>query len=195
MVAAARDTLDRGNACSPTSGFHHACYSTGIGFCTFNGLMVAVLKLRDEEVVERAGVLDCDWHCGNGTDSIIRQLRLHDFVTHRSSGAELFGGGATDYYEWLERSLDAIWQAEVDLVLYQAGADAHCDDPIGWPLDNEALARRDAIVFEYCQAKSLPGCGRAGTSEMNSAAFHPCWQFIDARWNARSRPAGARVGS
>ncbi len=45
LMAAAEDALSSGLACSPTSGFHHACYASGGGFCTFNGLMVTGIKL------------------------------------------------------------------------------------------------------------------------------------------------------
>ncbi len=76
LVAAASDALVSGLACSPTSGFHHASYASGGGFCTFNGLMVTAIKLLQANRVRRVGVLDCDWHYGNGTDDIIQQLRL-----------------------------------------------------------------------------------------------------------------------
>ncbi len=36
------------------------------------------------------------------------------------------------------------------------GADAHIDDPLGGLLDDDQLARRDELVFDYCHAKSLP---------------------------------------
>jgi acetoin utilization deacetylase AcuC-like enzyme len=42
FVAAAMHAWRSGRiACSPTSGFHHAKYASGGGFCTFNGLMLA----------------------------------------------------------------------------------------------------------------------------------------------------------
>ena len=45
MIAAARAALVRGVACAPVSGFHHAHYDYGRGYCTFNGLMVAAIVL------------------------------------------------------------------------------------------------------------------------------------------------------
>ena len=33
-------------AVSPTSGFHHAGYDFGGGFCTFNGLMIAAIHVQ-----------------------------------------------------------------------------------------------------------------------------------------------------
>ncbi len=118
--------------------------------------MVTAIKLLQANRVRRVGVLDCDWHYGNGTDDIIQQLRLSDSVIHRTSGRELFGRGVSQYFQWLERSLEALWNADVEIVLYQAGADAHIDDPLGGLLDDDQLARRDELVFDYCHAKSLP---------------------------------------
>ena len=156
LTAAAEDALNSGLACSPTSGFHHACYASGGGFCTFNGLMVTAIKLLRAGSVKRLGLLDCDWHYGNGTDDIIGYLRLNDSIVPHTSGRELFRAGASIYFQWLERSLAAMWNAGVELVLYQAGADAHVDDPLGGLLDDDEMARRDEIVFDYCHAKSLP---------------------------------------
>jgi acetoin utilization deacetylase AcuC-like enzyme len=48
LLSAARGALNsRGVACSPTSGFHHAGYDSGYGYCTFfNGLMVTALAIK-----------------------------------------------------------------------------------------------------------------------------------------------------
>src|SRR5574342_957518 len=68
MLSAARHLLKHGGAAAaPCSGFHHAGHMRSEGFCTFNGLMVAALALR-EEGVKRIGILDLDMHYGNGTD-------------------------------------------------------------------------------------------------------------------------------
>ena len=49
------------------SGFHHACADHGEGFCTFNGLVVALEALRAAGEIQTAAVLDMDLHYGNGT--------------------------------------------------------------------------------------------------------------------------------
>ncbi len=156
LAAAAEEALKSGVACSPSSGFHHACFASSGGFCTFNGLMIVTARLLSAGRLQRVGILDCDWHYGNGTDDIIRQLGLHSQVIHCTSGAENFHHDAERYFRWLERSLNALWNADVGLVLYQAGADAHCDDPLGGLLDDDELAERDRLVFDFCHAKRLP---------------------------------------
>ena len=155
MVAAAQAAMDRGVACSPSSGFHHAHYECGGGFCTFNGLVVAARKLLNEGIAKRIGILDCDWHFGDGTDSILRHLRLRSQIQHRTSGSEQFSDEA-EYQCWLEESLTSLWEFSVDLILYQAGADAHCNDPLGGLLQDETMALRDETVFDYCSAKKIP---------------------------------------
>jgi acetoin utilization deacetylase AcuC-like enzyme len=155
MVAAARQALKSGVACSPSSGFHHACYSHGGAFCTFNGLVVAARKLLGAGLVNRAGILDCDWHYGNGTDDILDQLDLRSAIYHRTSGQESFSDSEA-YFRWLSRSLENLWESNVDLILYQAGADAHCDDPLGGLLDDDEMVRRDEMVFDFCLGKKIP---------------------------------------
>jgi acetoin utilization deacetylase AcuC-like enzyme len=77
MVAAARAAIANGSvAVAPVSGFHHATYEHGGGYCTFNGLMVAAMMLEQEGVAEKVGILDFDQHYSNGTDDIIRYLGL-----------------------------------------------------------------------------------------------------------------------
>ena len=46
--------------------------------------------------------------------------------------------------------------AGCDLVLYQAGADPHIDDPLGGWLTTEQLYRRDRAVFEGLQRLGIP---------------------------------------
>ena len=155
MVAAAREAVQSRVACSPSSGFHHACYGVGGGFCTFNGLIVASRKLLADGLVRRVGVLDCDWHYGDGTDDIIRRLELTKTIVHHTSGSQSLRD-ADRYFSWLDFALQLIQEAEVDLILYQAGADAHIDDPLGGLLTNEELSRRDSMVFEFCCQHKIP---------------------------------------
>ena len=52
--------------------------------------------------------------------------------------------------------MQQLRDAEVDLVLYQAGADAHIKDPLGGLLNNEELSKRDSTVFERCCHDKIP---------------------------------------
>lgn len=156
LAAAEHAVLHRTHTCSPTSGFHHAGHAFGGGFCTFNGLMVTALKLRNDGLVRTVGILDCDAHHGNGTQNIIDTLGL-DWVQHHTAGAHFVDpsdvptGG--HYIAWLSRALDQL--RDCDLILYQAGADPHHDDPLGGLLDEMTMQRRDLLVHEVLHDKPV----------------------------------------
>ena len=144
MLSAARSALNSGLvACSPTSGFHHAGYEAGSGYCTFNGLMVTALVLKTEGKVRRIGILDCDQHFGDGTAEIMDELAI-GWIRHITQGH----GYRCDPEEFL-RDLPNIVRGfgGCDLLLYQAGADPHIHDPLGGFLTTEELAMRDRTVF------------------------------------------------
>ena len=46
--------------------------------------------------------------------------------------------------------------SDFDLILYQAGADVHVDDPLGGVLTTEQMILRDRIVFEAARLHSIP---------------------------------------
>lgn len=148
------------NTCSPTSGFHHAEFYRCEGFCTFNGLMVAAVKLRDKFPTVKVGILDIDHHYGNGTDHIIKHEKL-DYVHHYT-----FGGACPDNYYWKGGDKAEEWVGLLpsivdgfrgcDIVIYQAGADPHVDDPYGGALTNSQLRDRDRIVFTMLRDMKIP---------------------------------------
>ena len=148
LAAAEYAVLHREVVCSPTSGFHHATYRSAGGYCTFNGLMVTALALKDAGLVNRVAILDCDAHYGNGTDSIIKALKI-DWIEHHTQGREFgFASSAADgaYERWLDAAIEKC--KTCDLVLYQAGADPHVDDPLGGLLTTAQMVARDRNVFE-----------------------------------------------
>jgi acetoin utilization deacetylase AcuC-like enzyme len=148
LLAAAREALANGiGAVSPTSGFHHAGHARAGGFCSLNGLMVAALNLPDCKV----GVLDFDMHYGDGTDSIIRHLSLNSRVVHRGHPG---GGNAEAWLKTIPGTLDAL--ADCDVVLYQAGADPHINDPLGGWLTSDQMRMRDRLVFAGLRERGVP---------------------------------------
>lgn len=156
MIAAAREALANGQvAVAPVAGFHHATYETARAFCTFNGLIVAARVLLEERKAKRIGILDCDMHYGDGTAQIIRYLNLKDSIQHYTAGGE---------YEHPEHALEFLQELPsivqrfegCDVMLYQAGADPHINDPLGGWLTNTQLMQRDFLVFEHCKKLGLP---------------------------------------
>ena len=156
MLSAARAALaNQCGAIAPCSGFHHAGYDFTGGFCTFNGLMVTAAVLLAEGKVRKIGVLDCDEHWGNGTQDIIDRLHLGDRVVHYTP-CRAFGRPeqAEAFLAMLPQLLTTF--AGCDMVLYQAGADPHINDPLGGWLTTEQLYRRDAGVFDGLRKMCIP---------------------------------------
>lgn len=156
MVCAARYAFESGNpAAALCSGFHHAGYFSGGGFCTFNGLMVAALEVHAAGAA-RVGILDLDEHYGNGTDDIIRQLNI-DWIEHYTAGRD-YGHDPADaepLLAELPRLIERRFNG-VQIILAQLGADPYIHDPLGGWMTIDQLARRDRIVFDTAKRLRVP---------------------------------------
>lgn len=153
LLSAARGALNNGLvACSPTSGFHHAGVESGYGYCTFNGLMVCALTLKAEGKVRRIGILDCDQHYGDGTAEIMTALSI-DWIRHVSQ-EHWSPSDAKPFIDKLPEVMRSF--ADCDLLIYQAGADPHINDPLGGFMTTAELAERDRIVFSVAKSIGMP---------------------------------------
>ena len=182
VLAAARSALVHGISAAIASGFHHACADHGEGFCTFNGLVIALEKLHRSRALKNAAVLDLDLHYGNGTATLLRgrpwaralsiygndywdnvcyrdvSTRHHqDGPNHRSIELPAQTDGP-QLLEILQQNLPLLLHpTPPDLLLYQAGADPLRDDPYSplnlGPADLEA---RDRLVFEFARRQGIP---------------------------------------
>jgi acetoin utilization deacetylase AcuC-like enzyme len=183
VLAAARTALEEGVSGALASGFHHAFANHGEGFCTFNGLVVALEALRAEGFIRSAAILDLDLHYGNGTASLaasrqwIRALSIYgndyaDNVAYRDVSIRRHADGENHLSvpvspskndgEHLQRLLDLhlSWLIEgpqPDVLLFQAGADPLRDDPYSpLNLDHRDLFARDRKVFAFARTHGLP---------------------------------------
>lgn len=149
--------LEEGVSASLTSGFHHAGPNRGGGFCTFNGLMSTAVKLLDEERVRKVAIVDCDYHYGDGTQAIIDALTLSSQVLHVSFGA-LFkrADQAEDYLVAVDRLRGTFDEFRPEIIIYQAGADVHVDDPLGGLLTRSQMQERDRRVFAIARERGIP---------------------------------------
>jgi acetoin utilization deacetylase AcuC-like enzyme len=149
--------LHEGISASLSSGFHHAGPAGSRGFCTFNGLMVATAQMLDSARVERVAIVDCDYHYGDGTQAIIDALRLQDRVLHVSFGLSYKKPHQARAYLAKMSGLRASLRSfRPDIILYQAGADTHIDDPLGGLLTSEQMRERDRIMFSTARELSIP---------------------------------------
>lgn len=157
MLAAARHALSSGGvAVAPCSGFHHAGFKQAEGYCTFNGLMVTACALKAGGIKSRVGILDLDMHYGNGTDDILLRVNQEGWCRHFTAGNQFtHTNHAPMFFDtWLPKTLSKF--SDCGVVLYQAGADPHVNDPYGGWLTTEELRQRDAMVFDALAKLKVP---------------------------------------
>ena len=160
MIAAASAAVNGSQdgvkvAFAPVSGFHHAAYKYCGGYCTFNGLVVAAQYLRvSGQAPNGVLIIDGDGHYGDGTEDIINNLQLGSWLSQVSLSAASTGKN----FKRAEHAIEAALRARpYSLVMYQAGADAHIDDPYGAGyLTNMQWGQRDTQVFSTCKELRLP---------------------------------------
>jgi len=141
-------------AVSPTSGFHHAYFNSGGGYCTFNGLMVAAMYLIDTYEYLTVGILDLDQHWGDGTEDIMSTLGLWGGV-RQFHPSRVESMTAPQFLAALGDIISSTFD-DCDIVLYQAGADPHVNDPLGGWMTTEELMLRDTIVFQTLKDLKIP---------------------------------------
>ena len=173
-------------------GFHHAGRDSGLGFCVFNDIAVAIARLRAKGFSDPVLVIDLDLHDGNGTRSIVaRDASVHTYSVHNESWGETeveastsiaLGGDVGDevYLGTLLKTLpDVLSTVKPGLVIYVAGTDPAADDVIGnWRISADGLLRRDHLVVELLRRRHrrLPmvvvlGGGYGGHTWQYSARF------------------------
>lgn len=170
-LLAANIALQEGICVHIGGGFHHAYPDHAEGFCYVNDTAVAIAKLRHEGRVERAVVIDCDLHQGNGTAFIFKdQSDVFTFSIHQENNyppkekSDLDIGlpdGADDrlYLDELRVVSKVLDSSEFDICFYLAGADPYLGDMLGGlRLSKEGLRRRDEFVIGECWQRRLPVC-------------------------------------
>jgi len=149
--------LNDGISASLSSGFHHAGPSGARGFCTFNGLMISAVQLLATGRVAKVAIIDCDYHYGDGTQAIIDSQGLSNQVLHVSFGATFKKPDqAKAYLSQVYRLAAVLDEFRPDIILYQAGADTHIDDPLGGLLTSEQMRERDRAMFAIALELSIP---------------------------------------
>jgi acetoin utilization deacetylase AcuC-like enzyme len=170
-ILAGQRALTDGWSASIGGGFHHAYADHGEGFCVINDVAVAIRRLQFDRAIETAMVVDTDVHQGNGTASIfggdgdVFTLSIHQENNYpypkppSTVDIDLPDGiGDDDYLAILEKHLrDAFHDFSPQILFYVAGADPYREDQLGGlALTIDGLARRDALVFDYCRRYGVP---------------------------------------
>ena len=152
MYESSLDCLTNKISCSLTAGFHHSHYKNTGPYCTFNGVLYSIVRLKNEGRVNKVGIVDLDFHQGDGTDDIIRRLNL-SYIKHIDS-ARYGNANIFKFFLDLKKDLDSL--KDYDLIIYLAGMDMYINDPKGGLLEKEELIQRDEIVFNWAKNNNIP---------------------------------------
>jgi acetoin utilization deacetylase AcuC-like enzyme len=161
-VAAARRALERGIGMNLGGGTHHAGRDFARGYCLFNDVVVTLARLRSEGAVQRAVVVDCDVHQGDGTAQLLGPdpdaftLSLHgarnypfDRIPSDLDVDLPSGTGDDEYLRILDESLDTALAHDAEIAFFLAGADPWEGDRLGrLALTKDGLRRRDELVLD-----------------------------------------------
>jgi len=171
---AARLSLEQGVGFNVGGGFHHAFRGHGEGFCAINDIAVAIRSLQcggGDRAIQRAMVVDCDVHQGNGTaliftgDPSVFTLSIHQFNNYPSekppSSLDIHlpdGVGDEEYLHRLGNGYRAAMNMfHPELLIYVAGADPYCEDQLGGlSLSFEGLRERDRLVIWTALHSHIP---------------------------------------
>jgi acetoin utilization deacetylase AcuC-like enzyme len=167
---AAMEPSSGGMAGNIGGGFHHAFDDHGEGFCLFNDVALAIRLLQRDGRIQRAAVIDCDAHHGNGTAAIFqRDERVFTFSMHAEHNYPAFkprgsldiglesGVGGREYLDRLRAALPVILASNPEMAFYVAGGDVHHDDRIGGlGLTSAAVRERDRMVLAACRSAGIP---------------------------------------
>jgi acetoin utilization deacetylase AcuC-like enzyme len=170
-ILAGQRALEDGYAANIGGGFHHAYPDHGEGFCVIHDVAVAIQRLRFDQAIVRAMVVDTDVHQGNGTAAIfsgdgdVFTLSIHQEHNYPypkpPSTVDINlpdGLGDDDYLAILEKHLhQALSDFGPQIIFYVAGADPYREDQLGGlKLTMNGLAQRDALVMGYARRNSCP---------------------------------------
>ena len=167
-LLAARLALSHGYAANTAGGSHHALADTGAGYCVFNDLAIAAVRMAEEG--RRVLVVDCDVHQGDGTAALL--AGRPDVATYSIHAEKNFPArkarstldvalpdatGDAAYLDALAATLPPLLDDFVpDLVLYQAGVDPYADDRLGrLALSLDGLIARDRWVARQMRARGV----------------------------------------
>ncbi len=175
--AAACLALQHGFAANTAGGSHHALANTGAGYCVFNDLAVAAVRLVEEGRAARVLVVDCDVHQGDGTAALlagrpgIATYSIHaakNFPVRKACSTldVALPDGVDDdgYLEALETTLlPLLDETRPDLILYQAGVDPFAGDRLGrLSLTLDGLERRERMIAGMAIARGVPLASTVG---------------------------------
>jgi len=139
---------------------HHATRDNLMGFCYFNNVTIAALKVFKGKKV---AVIDFDCHHGNGTEDILKgrenclYVSLHQSPGYPGTGLVSSGNirnfplppgtGGNAYFSVLERALRGVEEFNPDYIGVSAGFDSYRGDPLmAMALDEGDFGKIGALI-------------------------------------------------
>jgi acetoin utilization deacetylase AcuC-like enzyme len=174
-------------------GFHHAEPESGMGFCVYNDIAVAIASLRDEGFDAPIAIVDLDYHQGNGNivtfedDKTVCTYSIHGSVwSHVEAAADkqfLMPSETDDdaYLHELRETLPVMLDAiDPGLLFYVSGNDVLKGDRLGeFMLTREGVLERDRFVIEMARKHECPAVVTLGGGYSDDA-WRSSTDFI--RW-------------
>ena len=154
-ILAAQKAMEEGISLNISGGFHHAFADHAEGFCYTNDTAIAIRRLQKDGIIQKAAVIDCDVHQGNGTAYIFQNdpnvftFSIHqerNYPVKQRSDLDIGLDNFTDdetYMAHIERVTPKILdEFEPDIVLYLAGADPFTEDQLGGVVSDNRRAKK-----------------------------------------------------
>jgi len=170
-IAAARLAMSHHTlAMNLGGGFHHAQADRADGFCAIADVAIAIRVLQRSGQIERALIVDLDYHHGNGNAEIFAEdesvftFSIHAgnwcWITKRNNrDVELPSHTAdTEYLDAVQQHLPPIVaDFQPDIVFYVAGSDPFVDDTLGdFDISEPGMLTRDQLVTREVRDRGIP---------------------------------------
>jgi len=172
-LKAAELALAHGLSANLGGGYHHAYPDRGRGFCVLHDIAVAIRVLQRRGAIERALVVDLDFHQGDGTavvfagDRSVFTLSVHSeegWPEEKQESTLDVPIRESEAYTYLERTraavADALARFSPDLVVYVAGSDPYELDVLPGTrflkLTLGELKERDEFVIDTIADRKIP---------------------------------------
>ncbi|MCX7893304.1 MAG: hypothetical protein N2544_13175 [Burkholderiales bacterium] len=215
-IQAAEAVLAGRVAFNPAGGMHHARPDHAQGFCYFNDVALAILRLRRAGL--RVAYVDLDAHHGDGVeeafardaDVLTVSLHMDTVYAYPGRGGSLGDAGSpaaghTTLNMPLARDVNdaeylfvaesvvprALAKFRPDAVVLQAGTDMIAGDPLGkWNLATQTFLAACALVI---RAAPAGGDGRPRLMATGGGGYHPilvarAWAGLWALLSGRELP-------
>ncbi len=172
-LLASQLALEYGLAANLGGGYHHAFANRGRGFCVLNDIAIAIKVLQVDQKINKAMIIDLDFHQGDGTalifkdDNSVFTLSVHsqegwpEFKQRSNIDVPVFKGEENLYLSKTQNAVNhALKIFSPDLIVFVAGSDPYEKDILPGTrflkLNLEQLAQRDSFVIDTCSQLTIP---------------------------------------